>query len=266
MQPAFSKFVYGDTCTYKHAKGTGAYPSREFHNYHEILLFVGGQTTFLSEEKRILLSPYQTVIIPKETYHQFLNEKDEEYHRCVFSFYDIPEYDDLIEKCMRYPRVIEASEEQKMLFRKMNETVDADCSEKEKQILMHALLAIVLSEVSHDNRTIEEGSTPSDLTKKSIDLINTELCGKISIPEMSKRLNVSVSTLTQTFKKDMNISVYQYILRKKLILARQKIQDGESATNAAMLCGFNDYSSFYKQYKKMFGASPSETTARFDIL
>jgi AraC-like DNA-binding protein len=49
-------------------------------------------------------------------------------------------------------------------------------------------------------------------------------------------------------------------------LARQKIQDGESATTAAMICGFNDYSSFYKQYKKMFEVSPSETAARFDIL
>jgi AraC-like DNA-binding protein len=62
----------------------------------------------------------------------------------------------------------------------------------------------------------------------------------------------------------MNISVYQYMLRKRLILAQQKIRDGESATAAAMLCGFNDYSSFYKQYKKLFGVSPSEKAARFD--
>ena len=264
MQTKFSKFVYGDKCTYKHAKGTQAYPSREFHNYHEILLFVGGKTTFVSEEKRIPLSPYQTVIIPKETYHQFINESDEEYHRCVFSFYDIPEFDRLIEKCMQLPRVIEAGEEQKMLFRKMNETVDSDVSESEKQILMQALLALVLSEVSRDNHTVKEGSKPSEITSKSIEIINSNLCKKISISEMSKALNVSVSTLTQTFRKDMNISVYQYILRKKLILAQQRMRDGEAATAAAMNCGFNDYSSFYKQYKKMFGITPSEKTARFD--
>jgi len=265
MQDKFSKFVYDERCTYKHAKGTQADPSREFHNYHEILLFVGGKTTFLSEEKRIPLSPYQTVIIPKETYHQFLNVTDEEYHRCVFSFYDIPEFEELIKKCMEFPRVIEASEEQKMLFHKMNETVDSDCSDNEKQILMNALLALVLSEVSHDNQTVKEGSKPSEITSKCIEMINAYLGNKISISELSKRLNVSVSTLTQTFRKDMNISLYQYILRKKLILARQKIQDGESATTAAMLCGFNDYSSFYKQYKKMFGITPSEKVGRFDV-
>ena len=80
---------------------------------------------------------------------------------------------------------------------------------------------------------------------------------------MAHRLSVSVSTLTQTFKKDMNISIYQYILRKKLILAQQKIQDGESVTSAAIQCGFNDYSSFYKQYKKMFGVMPSEKADAF---
>lgn len=266
MHSKFSKFVYDDKCTYKHAKGTSAAPSREFHNYHEILLFVGGQTTFISEEKRIPLSPYQTVIIPKETYHQFINERDEEYHRCVFSFYDIPEFNELIEKCMRISRVIETSEEQKMLFRKMNDTIDSNKSDTEKHILMHALLAILLSEISHDNSAVKEGSKPSDLTTKSIELISDTICSKITIAEIAKKLNVSVSTLTQTFKKDMNISVYQYILQKKLILARQKIQDGESATTAAMNCGFNDYSSFYKQYKKMFEVSPSETSARFDIL
>ena len=263
MSAKFSKFVYGQKCTYKHARGTSAYPSREFHNYHEILLFVGGKTTFLSEEKRIPLSPYQTVIIPKETYHQFINESDEEYHRCVFSFYDIPELDELIGKCMGSTRVIEASNEQKMLFRKMNETVDSDCSENEKQILMNALLSLMLSEISHDNSTVKEGSRPNEITSRCIEMINAELGGKIAIPELSRRLNVSVSTLTQTFKKDMNISLYQYILRKRLILAQQRIQDGESATAAALRCGFNDYSSFYKQYKKMFGVSPSESAATF---
>ena len=263
MQTKFSKFVYDKLCTYKHAKGTGADPSREFHNYHEILLFVGGKTTFLSEEKRIPLSPYQTIIIPKETYHQFLNDSDEEYHRCVFSFYDIPELDELIKKCMHNTRVIDASNEQKRLFHKMNETVDADCSEREKQILMQALLTLVLSEISNDNQAVKEGSEPKEITSKSIEIINANLCNKINIPKLAKQLNVSVSTLTQTFKKDMNISVYQYILRKKLILAQQKMQDGESATAAALRCGFNDYSSFYKQYKKMFGTSPSEQSAGF---
>lgn len=265
MQQIFSKFVYDEKCTYKHARGTGAAPSREFHNYHEILLFVGGQTAFLSEEKRISLSPYQIVVIPKETYHQFINVTDKEYHRCVFSFYDIPELEVLIKRCMYGIRVIDASNDIKMLFHKMNETVDSDGSDVEKQLLMHALLTLVLSEVSRDNSAAKEGSEPSGITTGCIEMINAELCGRISIAELSRRMNVSVSTLTQTFRKDMNISVYQYILKKRLTMAQQRMRNGESATAAALQCGFNDYSSFYKQYKKMFGVNPSEKTVGFDV-
>ena len=70
-------------------------------------------------------------------------------------------------------------------------------------------------------------------------------------------MNVSPSTLTHSFKKDMNISVYRYILKKRLVLAQQKILSGEPAQKAALDCGFNDYSGFYKQYKKTFGIAPS---------
>ena len=266
MENKFSKFVYGEKCTYKHAKGVAADPQREFHNYHEILLFVGGKTTFLTEEKRIPLSPYQTIIIPKETYHQFINEVDEEYHRCVFSFYDIPELDELIKKCMNTTRVIKPSNEQKALFRKMNETMDSSSSKNEKQILMYALLTLVLDETAGGQAIVNEGSEPSVITQKSIEIINGNLCGNISVSDIAKKISVSVSTLAQTFKRDMNISIYQYVLRKKLILAQQKIEEGESAISAALQCGFNDYSGFYKQYKKNFGVAPSEKTKRFEEL
>jgi AraC-like DNA-binding protein/mannose-6-phosphate isomerase-like protein (cupin superfamily) len=265
VQTKFSKYVRNEWIVYKHAKGTGADPTKEFHDYHEILLFVGGKTTFISEEKHTPLSPFQIVVIPKKTYHQFTNIKDEEYHRCVFSFYDIPEFEELIEKCMYKTRVIEVGSEQKRLFNKMNEIVDSNCSEKEKHVLMHALLALVLNEVAHEHTTVKEGSELSETTSKSIEIINANLCNKISVPELSKMLNVSVSTLTQAFKRDMNISIYRYVLTKKLILAQQKIKDGEPATAAAMQCGFNDYSGFYKQYKKMFGVTPSEKATGFII-
>lgn len=266
MKNLFSKYVTDEWIVYKHAKGTSAALDREFHDFHEILLFVGGETTFLSEEKHIPLSPYQIVIIPKKTYHQFTNATDEKYHRCVFSFYDIPEFEELIEKCMHSPRVIEATSEHRQLFHKMNEIMETDSTEREKQILMRSLLALILNELTREHTTVKAGSNLSELTSKSIEIINTNLCTSISVSELSKKLNVSVSTLTQTFRRDMNISVYRYILTKKLMLAQQKIKDGESATATAIQCGFRDYSGFYKQYKKMFGVAPSEKAARFDTV
>ena len=81
--------------------------------------------------------------------------------------------------------------------------------------------------------------------------------------KIAEALNSSVSSLAHTFKKDMNISVHQYILKKRLIKARQKIMGGEPVIKAALDCGFNDYSGFYKQYKKMFNEPPSKNSNLF---
>ena len=60
----------------------------------------------------------------------------------------------------------------------------------------------------------------------------------------------------------MHISIYKYILQKKLIRAHKLISEGTNAVDAALLCGFNEYSGFYKVYKKHFGFSPSKTRKR----
>ena len=39
----------------------------------------------------------------------------------------------------------------------------------------------------------------------------------------------------------------------------EKISSGTPAVIAASECGFNEYSNFYRQYKKIFGISPSNT-------
>ena len=66
-----------------------------------------------------------------------------------------------------------------------------------------------------------------------------------------------VATLMHTFKKNMNISIHKYIIKKWLILAHAKISNGEQSVIVANECGFNDYSGFYKQYVKMFDTTPS---------
>ena len=42
------------------------------------------------------------------------------------------------------------------------------------------------------------------------------------------------------------------------IRANKKIKNSVPRTQAAIECGFHDYSGFYKQYKKMFGVVPRE--------
>lgn len=60
----------------------------------------------------------------------------------------------------------------------------------------------------------------------------------------------------------MNIPIRKYVIKKRLILAHSKILKGELSSVAAIECGFNDYSGFYRQYKKMYDITPSTHTRK----
>ena len=58
------------------------------------------------------------------------------------------------------------------------------------------------------------------------------------------------------FKDNTGMTLHNYILQKRLLYARDLIQKGTPIIKASMDCGFNDYSSFLRAFKKHFNCSP----------
>ena len=58
------------------------------------------------------------------------------------------------------------------------------------------------------------------------------------------------------FEERMKISPKQYILQKKLALANKLIEDGVPPTLAAVRIGYDNYSNFYRMYRKRYGNCP----------
>jgi len=56
----------------------------------------------------------------------------------------------------------------------------------------------------------------------------------------------------------MNIPIYRYITEKRLVYAHDLITKQVPPTQVMLLSGFNDYSVFYRAFKKMFGVGPSK--------
>lgn len=92
-----------------------------------------------------------------------------------------------------------------------------------------------------------------------VDYINTHLFDNISLDTLSERFYLSKSQINRLFKKSTGSTVWEYILIKRLMKARDLIQQGSPALKASSKCGFRDYSSFYRAYKARFGCSPKST-------
>ncbi len=260
------RYIKNDQITFKYAKGVSDRSGKEFHTYHEIIYFIGGEARFISENIHAQLKPNTLILIPCETYHQLLiTGSQEDYHRCVFQFFNIDELQELISESMQGILLLDMNSQFRFLFNKMIALTEKHGTESINSIVLQSVLSLLLSEIIlNDYPSMENTATiPYTISEKAIAYISAHIGDPISVADIAKELNVSVSCLAHTFKEQMNISIHRYILKKRLIMAHHKILCGDPATKAAMDCGFADYSGFYKQYKKMFNKTPSSKERDF---
>ena len=64
------------------------------------------------------------------------------------------------------------------------------------------------------------------------------------------------------FKKETGYPLHNYVMQKRLLMAKDLIATGEQITKASVQCGFNDYSSFLRSFKTMFRKSPSDYSSK----
>lgn len=91
-----------------------------------------------------------------------------------------------------------------------------------------------------------------------IEYVNQNLSKDLSLDAIATGFYLSKSQLSRSFKKATGSTLWDYVLIKRLLLARSLIREGESISGACERSGFREYSSFYRAYKKRFGVSPNQ--------
>jgi AraC-like DNA-binding protein/quercetin dioxygenase-like cupin family protein len=97
-----------------------------------------------------------------------------------------------------------------------------------------------------------------DFLEKAAHYIDQHIGRKISIDDLARHTSRSPSSFSHLFEERMGISPKQYILRKKLATARKLIAEGVPPTTAAVQVGYENYSNFYRMYRKHYGTAPAK--------
>ena len=64
--------------------------------------------------------------------------------------------------------------------------------------------------------------------------------------------------MLRIFRNAVGTTVFDYIAYKRIGIAQHLLQMGIPAKEAALQVGYNDYSTFYRAYKKITGHSPAQ--------
>ena len=88
--------------------------------------------------------------------------------------------------------------------------------------------------------------------------INNHYTQSLRITDLARRFGVSESYLSHEFARFTNRSVYDYILYRRVTLARQLMLGADTLNTISYQCGFNDYSNFLRTFSKVVGMSPKQ--------
>ncbi|MBR6029149.1 MAG: helix-turn-helix transcriptional regulator [Clostridia bacterium] len=86
--------------------------------------------------------------------------------------------------------------------------------------------------------------------------INAHYTEPLTLQGLAAQFNMSVSTLSHEFIEYTRHSVYNYILYRRISLAKQKLYEDSPIGEISFQCGFGDYSNFLRAFHKVTGTSP----------
>lgn len=244
------------------------------HDFSKIVILIDGDLTYYIEGKAYILKPWDILFVNKNEIHKPVVNPNKYYERIVIWLN--PDFmakyaqgNNNLLKCFEV-----AIKNNYNLLRLNMKSIDIiknliqdiqNCNNSNEfgsEILKESLfvqLMVLMNRLflnSDKNRDIED--IQYDKTIEGVlNYINSNLENDLSIDTIASEFFISKYYLMRKFKNQIGSSIHNYVVQKRLILARSLISDGLSMSSVCSRCGFNDYSSFVRAFKNVYGVSPS---------
>lgn len=90
----------------------------------------------------------------------------------------------------------------------------------------------------------------------SLKYIEENVNESIIIEDLAKNSGYSLYYFSRMFKKQMGLSIMEYVIERRLIKASEEIASGKKIIDVALNYGYQSHSGFTKAFKNKFGFSP----------
>ena len=239
---------------------------RHCHETYEIFYLFKGEGTYIVEDASYPLFPHMLLFIRPREYHCVRLKEGYEYERCTINFDRdvLPSLDgEYMPLHKKHSALYDASEIDPLLptlFRRMIESGDGNLDMR-RLLLGQILLSLRMPALPESEKALpshEESEEDEPLGVRVLRYLNANLTAQMSLDTLSAHFFVSKFHLCRAFKERNGITVMDYLTRKRVLLAKQWIAEGDSASNVAYRVGFADYSTFFRAYRKIMGCSPTE--------
>ena len=246
-----------------------------YHDFDKITIFIKGKVTYMVEGKSYDLLPYDIVLVKHNDIHRLTVDNSEVYERIIvyispnfMNAYQTADYD--LSYCFQkaeeeHSNVLRIpSLEKSSLFRSITRLEHSFSDEGYAAGLYRQVL--FLEFMIHLNRAVQKNRLEyldtNDCNMKIVDIlyyINEHITDELTIDHIADTFYVSKYYMMRLFKQETGYTIGTYIAQKRLLLAKELLLSGVPSTQVCFDCGYKDYSTFSRAYRKLFGESPRDT-------
>ena len=238
---------------------------RHCHSNYELIYIWQGEGKYIVEGVEYPLHPRMLLLMRPYEYHYVCPKLGQSYERTVINFeesalpsslrshpllqkngecyFPMEGLDDPIHTAYQTLGAV-----QRLMGEKAEATPEAQAFLQASTVQIFLLLTL---------RTAKRvGSEESNTVLRVIEYVNSHLNEELSLDDIARDFFISKYHLCRIFHKQTGASIFTYYNTKRMALAQQMINSGESATAVALRLGFRDYSTFYRTFRKQTGHSP----------
>ncbi|MEF2766494.1 MAG: AraC family transcriptional regulator [Dorea phocaeensis] len=246
-----------------------------YHDFDKITIFIKGSVTYTIEGKSYELRPYDIVLVRHGDIHRLTVDNSKVYERIIVyispNFMNAYKTDSYDLSCCFQKALQEESNvlripslEKSSLFRSITRLEqsfadDGYAADLYRQVLFLEFM-VHLNRAARKNRL--EFIDTDNCNAKIVDIlryINDHLTGDLGIDTLAGKFYISKYYMMRRFKQETGYTLGQYISQKRLLFAKELISSGVPASQVCFDCGFRDYSTFSRAYRKAFGKSVRDT-------
>lgn len=245
------------------------------HDFFEVYFLMAGDVTYLVEGKIVHVMPGDLLLIsPRELHQVCIRPEMSVYERYVLWVdpqlirrLSTPQSDLLAGLDPDRPgrgKQLRLKPEDRSRIQTLLEGLDQELHSDHygadllRESLIVQLLVIINRLISKQGSHMYEDSQTNHAVTQVMNYVNLHYSEPLSLDMLAEQFYVSKYHLSHEFNRLVGTSVYRYIQKKRLLIARQLLAQGQKASSVYGACGFSDYAGFYRAFKSEYGITPSE--------
>mgnify|MGYP002534431666 FL=1 len=241
------------------------------HPQYEIFLLLEGDVTMLINSQRYMIKNGALVLLTSRDLHISMNNAPRTYKRITVMFDPHAirqfntEHTNLLDcfsiAASKQRNILYLSAEQIQTVQTLADSIltngRSDRFGDDITVLTSLLSLLIFINRLYRSHLPKIAPLPlTPIIREIVDYVDSHIDEELSVQSLCHHFSYSVAYISAQFSKQMGLPLKQFIITKKIALAKQLLAESLSVTQVYERCGFGDYSNFIRTFKKAVGVSP----------